>query len=96
MLLVVQSSPFYALKRVVAMILLQQEWGLQMTCRFLCVVALRVSFPFDKVLQLFSSSMMSVAVDGLDFILFFVVHKVQGWSRIVLPMFYCFDIWGKK
>jgi len=37
-----------------------------------------------------------VAVDGLDFILFFVVHKVQGWSRIVLPMFYCFDIWGKK
>ncbi len=58
MLLVVQSSPFYALERVVAMILLQQEWGLQMTCRFLCVVALRVSFPFDKVLQLFSPSII--------------------------------------
>jgi hypothetical protein len=40
--------------------------------------------------------MTSVAPDGLDFILFFIIHKVQRWARIVFAMFYCFDVWGKE
>jgi hypothetical protein len=58
------------------------------------VVAFGVPLPLDKVLQLFSSSMTSVASDGLDFVLFFVVDKVRWWSRVVLPVFFCFDEWG--
>ena len=67
-----------------------------MGCRLPHVVAFRVSLPFDKILQLFLPPMMSVAVDGLDLILFFIIHGVWGQSRIVLAMLYCFNIWGKK
>ena len=39
--------------------------------------------------------MTSVASDGLNFILFFAFYQVQGWPRVILTMFFCFDIWGK-
>ena len=67
-----------------------------MTCRFPHVIALRISLLLDQVLQLSFPSMTSVAPDGLDFILFFIIHKVQRWARIVFAMFYCFDVWGKE
>ncbi len=40
--------------------------------------------------------MTSVVADGLDLILFFITHKVQGWLGVVFSMFFCFAIWGKK
>jgi len=40
--------------------------------------------------------MTLVASDGLDFVLFFVVDKVRWGSRVVLFMFFCFDIRGQK
>jgi hypothetical protein len=58
------------------------------------VVAFGVPFPFDKVLQLFSLPMTSVAPDGLDFVLFFVVDKVRWGSGVVFSVFFCFDEWG--
>ena len=39
---------------------------------------------------------MSVAVNGLDLVLFFILHKVQWWPQVVLAMFYCFNEWGKE
>ena len=95
-MLVVQGGPFYTFEGVLVMIFFYEEWSLQVTCWFPCAVALRVPLPFDEVLQLFSPSMMLVATDGLDLVLFFIMHEVRGWSGIVLPMFYCLDIWGKE
>ena len=40
--------------------------------------------------------MTSVAPDGLDFILFLVIDMVRWGPRIVLSMFFCLHIWGKK
>jgi len=39
---------------------------------------------------------MSVAVDGLDLVLFNVIHKIWRWSQVVFSVFPCFDIWGKQ
>jgi len=38
----------------------------------------------------------SVALDGLDFVLFFIPHEVGGRPAVVLAMFFRFDIRGKK
>jgi hypothetical protein len=43
---------------------------------------------------LFSSSMMSVASNGLDLVLFFVIDKVRWWSGEVFSVLFCFNIWG--
>ncbi len=40
--------------------------------------------------------MTSVAPDGLDLVLFLVVDKVRWGPRVVLPMFFCLYIGGKK
>ncbi len=40
--------------------------------------------------------LMSVAADGLDFVLFCISHKVRGRLGVVFSMFFCFAIWGKK
>ncbi len=60
------------------------------------VIALWVPLPLDEILQLFFLPMTSVAPDSLDLVLFLVVDKVRWWSRIVLSMFFCLHIWGKK
>ena len=39
---------------------------------------------------------MSVASDGLDLVLFFVVDKVRWGSQEVFPVFFCFYIRGQK
>ncbi len=39
---------------------------------------------------------MSVAADGLDFVLFCISHEVWGRSGVVFSVFFCFAIWGKK
>ena len=86
-------DPLYT-RGLAALVLFQQLRRLDMVSWLPGVVAFRVPFPFDKVLQLFSPSMTLVAPDGLDFVLFFVVDKVRWWSRVVLPVFFCFDEWG--
>jgi hypothetical protein len=56
------------------------------------VVTFRISLPLDQVLQLSFPSMMLVAPDGLDFILFFASHEVRGWPQVVCAVFNCFNI----
>src|SRR6266851_5883144 len=77
-------------------ILLQEHRRLQVSCWFPRVVAFRVSQPLDQVLQLFSPPLMSVAADGLDFVLFPPSHKVWWRPGVVFSVFFCFAIWGKK
>src|SRR6266851_288603 len=67
-----------------------------MSCWFPRVVAFRVSEPLDQVLQMFSPPLMSVAADGLDFILFSPPHEVGWQPGVVFSVFFCFAIWGKK
>jgi hypothetical protein len=52
-------------------------------CHWLpCVVALGVSFPFDKVLQGSGLSMTLVADDALDFVFFFSINQIWRWVTI--------------
>jgi hypothetical protein len=44
------------------------------------IITLQIALPLDKVLQLFLSPLTLVALNGLDFILFFVIDKVRQWS----------------
>src|SRR5713101_5068614 len=67
-----------------------------MSCWFPRVVAFGVSQPLDQVLQMFSPPLTSVAADGLDFVLFSPSHEVRWRSGVVLPVFFCFAVRGKK
>ena len=67
-----------------------------MSCWFPHVVAFGVAEPLNQVLQLFSLAMTSVAMDGLDLILFSTPHEVGWRPGIVFSVFFCFAIWGKK
>ena len=71
-------------------------WSLQVACWFPCVVAFRVSFPLDQVLEVLLFPMMLVAPDGLDFVLFFPPHEVRWGSGVVRTVFFCFDVRGKE
>jgi hypothetical protein len=78
------------------MIFLYQLGGLQVDHGFPGVIAFGVALPFDQVLQLSFPSMTSVASDGLDFVLFSPFYQFQGWPRVVLAVFFCFDERGKE
>ena len=63
---------------------------------FPCVVAFQIAFPLDKVLQLFFPPLTSVALDGLNLILFLVIDKVRWGSREVFSVFFCLYVRGQK
>ena len=77
-------------------VLSYQLWGLDMISWLPRVVAFWIALPLDKVLQLFSPPLMSVASDGLDLVLFFIVDKVRWGSREVFSVFFCFYVRGQK
>jgi len=78
----------------VPFVLSYQLWGLDVVSWLPCVVAFWIALPLDKVLQLFSSPLTSVASDGLDLVLFFVIDKVRWGSQEVFSVFFCFYIRG--
>ena len=61
-----------------------------MCCRFQGIP------PLDQVLEVLLFPMMSVAPDGLDFILFFPPHEVRRGSGVVRTVFFCFNVRGKE
>jgi hypothetical protein len=69
-----------------AVIGLEEIWGVNLCSRFPGVVTFGVSFPFDQVLQCSGSSLTSVAGDALDFELLFAINQIGGWSRKVWSM----------
>ena len=67
--------------------------GMHLVSWFPCVVALRVSFPLDKILESSSPSMMSVVNNALHFILLFTIDQVRWWSGEVGPVCCGFPVW---
>ena len=65
------------------MIKFDQVGGVYLISWFPCVVAFRVSLPFDEVLEPSSLPVMTVIDNTLHFIFFFSVDKVRWWSRKV-------------
>ena len=85
---------FYASEGDAVMICLHQVWTLEVAYWFPRVVAFGVALPLDEVLQRFLPPLTSVAANVLDLVLFFVIHEVWGWSRIIGPVFHCLDEWS--
>jgi len=73
-----EHPSYTAAEGVPPVILLEECQGLQVSCWFPCIVAFGVPKPLDKVLQLFPLPMMSVAANGLDFILFYICMRLGG------------------
>ncbi len=76
------------------MVLLDQQQSLQVGDWFPGVIALGVSHPLYEILQLFLASMTSVALDGLDLVLFVIVDEVRWGPRELFTMFNCLNVWG--
>jgi hypothetical protein len=67
------SSSFYLFESMALIVLLQQVRSIQLIFSFPCVVGLRVSFPFEEILESFVLPEMAVASDGLHFVLRFSI-----------------------
>jgi hypothetical protein len=78
------------------MIELEEIWGVNLCGWFPSVVAFRVSFPFDQVLQHSRPSLTSVADDALDFKLIFTINQIRRWTRKVWSVSGCFLIRGEE
>jgi hypothetical protein len=87
---------FYLFQWAPTVIGFEEIWGMNLRCWFPSVVALRVSFPLDKVLQGSRSPMTSVADDALDFVLLFSINQIWRWAREVWSMSGCFLIGGQE
>ena len=75
------------------MIFLYQLWGTDVIRGFPGVVAFRVPFPLDQVLEF--TPLIVMGPDGLDLVLRFALDHVRRWPRVVLAVFFCFDV-GRK
>ena len=60
------------------------------------VIGLGVSLPLNQVLENPPFPKMAVVSDGLDFVFFFPVDDVWGWSREVGSVLSCLLIQGQK
>ena len=76
------------------LIMLDKVRGVDLISWFPCVVTFGVSFPFDEVLESSGLSVLLVCNNSFDFILFFSVDKVRGWSSKVWAMRSCFVVRG--
>ena len=63
-----------------------QVRGMYLISWFPCVIAFRVSFSFDEVLEPSRLSVMMVIDNALHFVFFFSVDKVRWWSGKVWSM----------
>ncbi len=57
--------------------------GMDLISWFPCVVTFGVSLPFDEILKLFRSSELLVCDDSFDFVFFFSINEVRGWSFLI-------------
>src|SRR6266436_3115665 len=78
------------------LIMLDKFRGMNLVRWFPCVVTFGVSLPFDKILQPFLPSKLSVCDDSFHFVFFFSVNKVRRWSGEVWAMRSCFMVRRQK
>jgi len=62
-------------------------WSMHMLGVYPFIIAVQKPLPFDKVLQpsLFPKSLM--IKDSFDFLLFFTINKIWGWTQEVQTVF---------
>jgi hypothetical protein len=65
-----------------------QFWGEHLVLGFPSVIGLGVALPFDQVLQLAPSSVITVVSNGLDFVFLLVVDYFGGGFCKVGPVFF--------
>ena len=76
------------------LIMLDNFRGMDLISWFPCVVAFRISLPFDEILEPFGSSVLLVCDNSFDFVFFFSINEVRGWSGEVWAVRSCFVIRG--
>ncbi len=76
------------------LVMLDDFRGMDLVSWFPCVVAFRISLPLNEVLELFGSSVLLVCDNSFDFVFFFSVDEVRGWSGEVWAVRSCFVIRG--
>ncbi len=74
------------------LIMLDKFRGMDLVSWFPCIVAFRVSLPFNEVLKSFRSSKLSVCDYSFDFVLFFSIDQVRRGSGEVWAMCSCFMV----
>jgi hypothetical protein len=60
------------------------------------VVCIRVSLPFEEILQGFSSPVEAVINDSLDLVLVFAFDQLGGWFDVIGTVLWGFSIWCEK
>ncbi len=76
------------------LIMLDNFRGMDLISWFPCVVAFGISLPFNEILELFGLSVLSVCDNSFDFVFFFSIDEVRGWSGEVWAMHSCLVIRG--
>ena len=84
----------FILKSVASIVLLKEIRSVQLVLRFPGVIGLRVSFPFEEVLESFVFPEVAMTSDGFYFVFRFSVDKVRWGSCKVGSVCICFDIRG--
>jgi hypothetical protein len=74
------QSPKCACFYVLLVVCLQQIQCVDVIYGFPCVIALRVSSPFDKILQGVTAPEVSMIPDGFHLTLHFSTDQVRWWS----------------
>ena len=74
------------------MIAFDERRGMDLIGVFPGVVAFRVTFPFDQVLQGFAASLSPLCVDLFYFIFFFSINQIRGRSREVGSVCWHFSV----
>ncbi len=69
-------------------------WRLHIVLWFPGVIAFRVPFPLDQVLEF--TSLITIGSNGLDFVLRFTFDHVRWWPHEVLAVFFCFNVRRKE
>jgi hypothetical protein len=84
----------FILKSVASIVLFKEVRGVQLVFRFPGVVGLRVSFPFEEILEPFVLPEVAMTSDGLHFVFRFSVDKVRWGSCEVRAVGVRLDVWG--
>jgi hypothetical protein len=65
------------------MVLIDQHWCVYLVSWFPGVVSVRVSLPFQEILQCLITALMTVIDNGLHFVFRLPLHEVRWRPRVV-------------
>jgi len=72
-------TSFYTFKRGSLVVSFYQVWCMGVCCGFPCVIAIRIPFPMDQILQGSIAPKISMIMNPLHFVLFLVIDQVRWW-----------------